>query len=101
MFLKVPIQVNTQQEKFKPKRNKLPLDSDLDDSSLLSEQIESIYSSSVESYKHSSINSDCDNETYNNIHDVNLVHSNYYPSPLLGSVIMKRNANWEIFKVLS
>ena len=79
----------------------MPLDSDLDDSSLLSEQIESIYSSSVDSYRQYSINSECDNESYNNIHDVNLVHNNYYPSPLLGSVIMKRNANWEIFKCLS
>ena len=32
---------------------------------------------------------------------MNLVHNNYQPSLLLGSVIQKKNAQWEIFKVLS
>lgn len=35
------------------------------------------------------------------MHNINVVHNDFNPMPILGKVIIKKNANWEIFKVLS
>jgi len=48
-----------------------------------------------------SVNSSCDGLSFNNIHNINVIHKNFNPNSMLGKVIIKKNANWEIFKVLS
>jgi hypothetical protein len=80
---------------------KLKLDSDYDNSSLLSEQVLSIYSSSMLSADNKSVNSSCDNLSFNNIHNINVVHNDFNPMSIIGKVIIRKNANWEIFKLLS
>ena len=84
-----------------PKKMKVRLDSDYDDSSLLSDQVESMYSSSLLSADNKSVNSSCDNISFNNIHAINVVHHDYNPTSILGKVLIRKNANWEIFKLLS
>lgn len=84
-----------------PKKRKVNLDSDYDDSSLLSDQVQSIYSSSLSSADDKSVNSSCDNISFNNIHAINVVHHDYNPTVILGKVLIRKNANWEIFKLLS
>lgn len=84
-----------------PKKRKVNLDSDYDDSSLLSDEVQSIYASSLSSAEDKSVNSSCENINFNNIHTINVVHHDYNPTVILGKVLIRKNANWEIFKLLS
>ena len=84
-----------------PKPKNMKMDSDLDDSSLLSDQVRSIYSSSICSMKDNSVDSSCDDINFNNLHNINVVHNDFSPLAILGKVIIVTVVTFfEIFDTL-
>ena len=48
-----------------------------------------------------SISSDCDGDEYNNQGVIQYTHEHINPSPIVKTIMMKKNMHYEIFKILS